>query len=293
MFSGSQSAESSEALRQLLSVWYYYFPGDNHVRRGDLVELGENGDLGFVITPPCDLVRFPKKTGRRLTWLRMARLDANGITALQTAGINIDAIGGSIIGEHGKAGDTVILLPNVPLAFGKRDRVADYVILCHAWDSKLLEGAPDGSLLYGNIIPFARRCTLADPYASGVVSKIMSVISSPGTPDLPKGERIRLRAAVAVQLTTPEGTAETYATAQPAQARPLVAQVALFSFNQNVIRVFKLTFPYPAEPVIVERIVHESFMQAFLQPQISVGLKSAEHVLPGQQVFFREEIELL
>jgi hypothetical protein len=208
MFSGSQSAESTEALRRLLSVWYYYFPGDNHVRRGDLIELDQNGELGFVITPPCDLVRFPKKTGRRLTWLRVVRLDANGITTLQTAAINIDSIGGSIIGEHGKAGDTVILLPNVPLRFGNRGSVADYVILCHAWDSRLFAAAPDGSLQYDNIVPFARRCTLADPYASGIVSKIMSVISSPGTPDLPKGERARLKAA-AIQPTTPAAPSTT------------------------------------------------------------------------------------
>jgi len=229
MFSGSQSAESTEALRRLLSVWYYYFPGDTHVRRGDLIDLDQNGELGFVITPPCDLVRFPKKTGRRLTWLRVVRLDANGIAALQAAGINIDTIGGSIIGEHGKAGDTVILLPNVPLRFGNRDSVADYVILCHAWDSQLFEAAPDGSLLYDNIAPCARRCTLADPYASGVVSKIMSVISSPGTPDLPKGERTRLKAASAIQPRTPAAPSTTEnaaaTVALSVEAGPPAAQV--------------------------------------------------------------------
>jgi hypothetical protein len=196
VFSGSESADSSEAVQRLLSVWYYYFPADDRVRRGDLIDLGD-GNLGFVVTPPCDLVRFPKKTGRRLTWLLTVRMDADGITALKAAGVKLDGIGGSIIAVHGHAGDTVILLPNVPLQHGSRDGFADYVVLCHGWNNQLFETAPGGSLLYEKVAPFSRRCTLADPYASGVIAKIMSVISSPGTPDLPKSERDRLTAILA------------------------------------------------------------------------------------------------
>lgn len=206
VFGGSYSAESNPDVRRLLSVWYYYFPADDQVRRGDLIELGGNGDLGLVLTPPCDLVSFPKKTGRRLTWLRTVRLDADGVKALQTAGIKIDDIGGSIIAGHGAAGDTVILLPNVPLKPGNRDGLADYAVLCHAWDNRLCKAAPGGSLLYEDIKPFFRRCTLADPFASGVIAKIMAVMSSPGTPDLPKGERARLKTALAPPPAAPAAT---------------------------------------------------------------------------------------
>jgi hypothetical protein len=193
---GQPSPESSEAVRRLLSVWYYYFPADNRVRRGDLIEFDDAGELGFVITPPCDLVRFAKKTGRRLTWIKTVRLDDAGIGALAKAGIKIDIVGGSIISGHGTAGDTVILLPNVPLQNGNRNSFADYAVLCHAWESRFYEDVPGGPLLYEHIAPSVRRCTLADPYASGIIAKIVSVISSPGTPDLPKGERDRLKAAV-------------------------------------------------------------------------------------------------
>jgi hypothetical protein len=208
VFTGSQSAESTEAVRRLMSVWYYYFPADARVRRGDLIELDTSGDLGFVVTPPCDLVRFPKKTGGRLTWLRTVRLDSSGVATLKTAGIKIDDIGGSIIAGHGAAGDTVILLPNVPLKHGSRDAVADYVVLCHAWDNRLYETGTGGPLLYENVAPYLRRCTLADPYASGVIAKIMSVMSSPGTPDLPKGERARLKAAANPPVTKPVAPSE-------------------------------------------------------------------------------------
>lgn len=211
VFSGSQSAESTEAARRLLSVWYYYFPADDRVRPGDLIELDTSGNLGFIVTPVCDLASFPKKAGRRLTWLRTVRLDVDGLTALKDAGIKLDDVGGSIIAGHGRAGDTVILLPNVPLKSGNRDTFADYAVLCHAWDNHLLGKAPDGALRYKDITPLARRCTLAAPYASGIIAKIMTVISSPGTPDLPKGEQARLKKVVtqvkAPAAAAPAGTA--------------------------------------------------------------------------------------
>jgi len=222
VLSGSQSAESTEAARRLLSVWYYYFPADDRVRPGDLIELDTSGNLGFVVTPVCDLASFPKKAGRRLTWLRTVRLDVDGLTALKDAGIKINDVGGSIIAGHGTAGDTVILLPNVPLKSGNRDSFADYAVLCHAWDNHLLEKAPGGALLYKDIIPLARRCTLADPYASGIIAKIMTVISSPGTPDLPKGEQARLKALVtqvkAPAAAAPAGTAGAAAATAPPTA---------------------------------------------------------------------------
>ncbi len=201
VFKGKESAESPEAVRRLLSVWYYYFPTDDRVRRGDLIELGPSGNLGFVVTPVCDLASFPKKTGRRLTWVQTVRLDADGIAALNKDGIKISKIGHSIIADHGS--DTVILLPNVPIKYGSRESSADYVVLCHAWSNRLFDKPLGGSLLYKDIAPFSRRCTLADPYASGIIGKIMSVISSPGTPDLPEVERRRLMAAAGVSVKTP------------------------------------------------------------------------------------------
>jgi hypothetical protein len=68
---------------------------------------------------------------------------------------------------------------------------------------------------------------------------------------------------------------------------------AVFSLNQNVIRVVKHTFLYHAQPVIVQSIVHETVAQGFQQPQTSFCLQSAEYVPPGDQLFFREEIESL
>jgi hypothetical protein len=198
----SHSGESSDELRRLMSAWYYFFPSDSRVRRGDLVEI--DGELGLVVTAPCDLVRFPKKTGRRLTWLRAVRLDADGVSTLRAAGVEVNDVGNSIIAAHGKAGEAIVLLPNVPLEAGSRESVADYVVLCHAWESRVFAGAPGGAVAYEHLEGLRRRCTLADPFASAVVARVTSVISSPGTPDLPKGELARLKQAASQRPPTPD-----------------------------------------------------------------------------------------
>ncbi len=193
---------SSDGLRRLMSVWYYFFPPDNRVRRGDLVDI--EGGLGLVVTPPCDLVKFPKKTGRRLTWLRCVRLDGEGLETIRAAGYKLNAVGNSIIAAHGEAGEALVILPNVPLEQGKRDALADYVVLCHAWESRLIEDAPGGIATYDHLGGLRRRCALADPFASAVVARVTSVISSPGTPDLPGGELARLKQALLPTPAAPE-----------------------------------------------------------------------------------------
>ena len=194
--SAQYEGQSSEQLRRLMSVWYYYFPSDNRVRRGDLIDI--DGALGLVVTPPCDLARFPKKTGRRLTWIKTVPMNSDGIGAIRASGLELNDIGNSIIAAHGKAGEALVVLPNVPTANNSREAVADYAVLCHAWENRTVINAPGGELTYDRLEGITRRCALADPFASAVVARVTSVIASPGTPDLPKGELVRLR-----QLTAP------------------------------------------------------------------------------------------
>jgi hypothetical protein len=227
MLSGEPSPESSEALRKLMSAWYYYFPPDASVRRGDLLEMGR--ELGLVITPPCDLVRFNQKTGRQLTWVRVLRLDTAGVADLRKAGFKLKGVRSSITAGFDAAGDSLLYLPNVPKGFGMREPMADYVILCHALRSRRLKGTPDSEpeLKYsdgGSLGRFKRRCTLAEPFASAVITKIASVVTSPGTPDLPPGEKKRLNDLFA-QLasaagTTPSGAVSTASTIVPTPEPP-------------------------------------------------------------------------
>lgn len=195
IISGNHADQSSEGLQRLMSIWYYSFPSDQRVRCGDLIEI--DGYLGFVVTPPCDLAGFNKKTGKRLTWLRTVRLDQAGLDSIRQSGLKLNTAGNSIVATHGSAGDAVVLLPNVPLAVRTRQALGDFALLCHAWESRTFEvppNAPGGELTYPHLTGILRRCSLADPFASAVVARVSSVMSSPGTPDLPKGEIARLRA---------------------------------------------------------------------------------------------------
>ena len=188
----SPSGESSGGLRRLISVWYYFFPADSYVRRGDLIDI--DGELGIVVTPACHLERFPKKTGRHLTWLRCVRLNDEGLARLGADGYKFNDVGRSIVASHGRAGDALIVLPNVPDSFGEREPMADYVVLCHAWASRPFPDAQDDlPLTYASLAGVRRRCTLVDSIASAVVSRVSSVMSSEGIPDLPAGEQGRLQ----------------------------------------------------------------------------------------------------
>ena len=68
---------------------------------------------------------------------------------------------------------------------------------------------------------------------------------------------------------------------------------AMLSTDQNVVRVFKLLFPDPTQPVIVKGIVHETVVQDFEKKQAGVRLEPGQDISPGHQVFLREEAEFL
>jgi hypothetical protein len=203
IMSAPYTGESSQQVRRLMSIWYYYFPADKRVRRGDLIDV--DGSLGLVLTPPCDLYSFSKKAGSRLTWLEVARMDPEGIANIRASGIRFDSVGNSIIAKHGNAGEAVVVLPNVPLATNSREVVADYAVLCHAWTNRKFE-VPGGELTYDSLSGISRRCTLAEPFVSAIIARVTSVVSSPGTPDLPKGEVTRL-GALTVPPPKPAGNA--------------------------------------------------------------------------------------
>lgn len=183
---------SSTELRRLMSVWYYYFPADQMVRRGDLIEV--DGELGFVVTPPCHLARFSGKTGRRLTWLRLAPFDQGGLVGLRKAGLKIKDVGHSVTAAL--SGEALMLLPNVPLKADSRREIGDFALISHAWQSRDFEGSGSGEVAYTHLEGIVRRCTLADPFASAIVARATAVMASQGTPDFPPGEIARLKQLV-------------------------------------------------------------------------------------------------
>jgi len=188
--------ESSPELRKLMSVWYYAFYGDDLVRRGDIIEV--DGGLGLVVTPACDLAQFPKKAGCRLTWLRIVPFANGSLRELTSSGgLEFDQVGGSIVSQHGKSGEAIILLPNMPSRVGSRDPLEDNMILCHSWQTTFCETAAAGRLTYERTPSIRRRCTLAEPFVAAAIARASAVITSPAAPDIPTSERDRLRAIAA------------------------------------------------------------------------------------------------
>lgn len=190
--------ESSDALRRLVSAWYYYFPPDHRVRRGDLIETAEgDGTLRFVVTPSCDLAQFRKKTAGRLTVLTAVPLDGAGMATLHGARMLPTSVGHSITAPVRDVSDGLVPLPDVPMVNGSREQLEDFMLVCHSWESIIIpagEGSdPKAPLRYADGLGLRRRCTLAEPFASAAVAKVSSVIFSPGVPNIPEAERDRLK----------------------------------------------------------------------------------------------------
>ena len=199
---GTPTAESTLALRRLLSAWYYFFPSDDRVRRGDIVEtIGGGTELRFVVTPSCDLVRFRKKTGGVLTLLTAVALDTAGKDRLRKAALLPTTVRGSITAGVDGSADAVLPLPNIPVVAKDRTSLEDYVLLCHSWETLEVAksvGAAEGlALCYRDVPTLRRRCTLAEPFVGAALAKIAGVMFSPGVPDFPAAERDRLRVKLA------------------------------------------------------------------------------------------------
>lgn len=197
----AQEAKVSGAtMRRLLSSAYYFFPLDDLMRRGDLVEIDGEGDcLWMIATPPCDLARFPKKTARRAVMLKVIPVTDENVRKLAGLGAEFDRLGNSIVASQGRSGDLFVPLPNVPAEAGSRKSLRDYLLLSYGWSSRIIsvplnERRPR---YMPEVLPgIRRRCCMAEGVVDAVISKVASVITSPGLADLPTGEIERLSAEI-------------------------------------------------------------------------------------------------
>ena len=188
---GGAGVEATDELRRFQSIFYYHFPVDDLVRTGDIVVDGA-GTYSMVFSPQCHLERFRKKTGGRLTLVEAEELTRDGIEALKGSGVTLTQVRGSAIAGHEGAGNSVVVLPNVPREPDRRDVLLDVVIRTHAWKTLEIEKEEGGALRYADVPGVRRLCTVTETWRGAVVSHIASVMASAGVPDFPAFERARM-----------------------------------------------------------------------------------------------------
>jgi hypothetical protein len=191
-----------DTLRRLLSTWYYYFPTDDHVRRGDIVTVDSEPSIRWLVaTPACDLARFARKTGGALSLVRMSLLGGEQREALRATLRLPKRVRDSMTAGCDDISDCVVVLPNVPTASGSRAELEDCVVLAHEW--RTIPVAVDRAaktperLTYTNLVGVKRRCAISEPFLGGILGKIHAILNGVGVPNWPETEKQRINESLA------------------------------------------------------------------------------------------------
>lgn len=196
-----------KTVREFFAFRLYDQPGDGLVRTGDIV-LWSSGevpsqddlpDLYLVLTPPCDLARFWKRTRGVLTLARIhPTTQEKGMKRLGCYGNPKklrDHIGGSITARQNP-----VWLPSVPITQDKR---GDYVLFVYEIDH--LECDSSGSvqthftrpLTYERLeelgVKLERKCRVSEPFLGGIMAELRNQLFRSGVPDFPDEEKKRLK----------------------------------------------------------------------------------------------------
>lgn len=187
------AVQATDELRRFQSIFYYHFPSDDLVRTGDLV-IDDAGKYAMVFTPQCHLERFQKKTGGRLTVVETDQLSETSVKELRASGLDVNSVGNSSTASHGKAGYSLVLLPNVPKTAKNRNVLVDLALRTHCWRTIEVPGTVTGALTYTAAKSLTRLCTITETFGTAIVSHVANTIASAGVPDFPNFEIDRLMA---------------------------------------------------------------------------------------------------
>jgi hypothetical protein len=183
-------------LRKFHSYRLYDLRQSDRVQTGDIVELcvdgcqHAEGELAMILTPPCDLVRFLKKSAGCITFIRLKRFEEGKKICDSTK--QQMKISKSITGGN------PIILPVVPV----ESEMVDYVLFPREISSVTLSlnagENNDMPLLYervtadSRIKKFTFMARISEPFLSGILAKIPEAIIRAGIPDMPACEKLRL-----------------------------------------------------------------------------------------------------
>lgn len=207
--SAGNASDVDDIARRFFAYRLYDQPKDDIVRTGDVVAVKPDDEatqdppeLHLVITPPCDLTRFWKKTRGCLTLAPMHPL-------AQSVGAKlINAYGNSLTRTSSvTAAGSVLVMPSLPLD-PERSRLIEYVLLAYEQqfrylvDDKLIKAGQKNKSVERPLTytetkgRLARICRVSEPFLAGILAHISQVLFRPGIPDFPQQEKDRLESVL-------------------------------------------------------------------------------------------------
>jgi hypothetical protein len=218
-------------------VWSYrlYFqqePGDDLVRRGDIVALGT--EVLLVLSADCDLARFWLKNLGVINAVSLHELDHTNMTLMQMLTLclkpeDLRSNIGSLLGKIGALTEGPFLLPFVPKGEGfknfvaiPKDLVSRRVPTPAEWERFSKNQKKDHSMTYTYWAGARRLCTISEPFLTPVVQHIFNAIGGNGVPDYPDHMKQILKQILEDFAKTP-ATAAVVATTPPVLPAPVPA----------------------------------------------------------------------
>ncbi len=202
-------------LSKFVHSWLYSDPVEELVGTGDILSIrkGETESLYFVVTPPCDLVDFWRKTRSCLTVLKVEPATGGGKELFklhQPAKTCFSKGNLSVVSGGGTQGP--VILPSVRVSEAGS---TDYILFSHRIESldvpkpKLPPASPGGketdppakltipvlqlSLQKGGgDVRVTRVCRVSEPFLTPLLNHISNTVFQNAFPDLPADELARI-----------------------------------------------------------------------------------------------------
>lgn len=278
-------------------VWSYrlYFhqePGDDLVRRGDVVAVGD--EVLLILSADCDLLRFWAKNLGIINAVALHDLDQSNATLRQmlTICVKPDLLKpmiGSLLGKIGDLSEGPFLLPFVPKAGAfknfmaiPKDLVSRRIPTPEGWTDLPKNARKAHPMKYSHWNGAERLCTVSEPFLTPVVKHVFETIGGTGVPDYPENMKEVLRKiledfnAAPEVVSTPTAAAPLAGVAAP-HLPSIEADAGVATTPTPPAVLIPATDPAPPEAVV------QNLAQADSQPQPVEPSVSTKEPSAGEQ----------
>lgn len=189
-------------------VWSYrlYFhreTGDELVRRGDIVKIGDSFRL--VLSADCDLGYFWKKNLGIINTVALHELDRSnsGLKDWLTLCVKPEKIPSkvaSLLGTIGELSEGPFILPFVPIS-GEvknfiaipKDLISTRITVPSGWSGFTEKQKKQDSMKYSYWPDAERICTISEPFLAPVIQHVLNILGGNGVPDYPEHMKVILK----------------------------------------------------------------------------------------------------